>query len=136
MPNYGSKSERELKTCHPDLQILFKRVIRRRDHSVLEGHRGKSRQNLMVDTKRSKVRYPDGRHNSIPSDGADIAPYYKGIDWRGTAALKDVVEALLQMEAMLALEKVTSADYNVIRALVMGELDTYLDDPLLRRSHA
>lgn len=32
----------------------------------------------------------------------------------------------IQMEAMLALEKVTSADYNVIRALVMGEIDTYL----------
>lgn len=32
----------------------------------------------------------------------------------------------IQMEAMLALEKVTSADYNVIRALVMGELNTYL----------
>lgn len=32
----------------------------------------------------------------------------------------------IQMEAMLQLEKVTSADYNVIRALVMGEMDTYL----------
>lgn len=32
----------------------------------------------------------------------------------------------IQMEAMLKLEKVTSADYNVIRALVMGEMDTYL----------
>jgi len=32
----------------------------------------------------------------------------------------------IQMEAMLALEKVTSADYNVIRALVMGEINTYL----------
>lgn len=32
----------------------------------------------------------------------------------------------IQMEAMLALEKVTSADFNVVRALVMGEIDTYL----------
>lgn len=32
----------------------------------------------------------------------------------------------IQMEAMLKLEKVTSSDYNVIRALVMGEINTYL----------
>jgi len=32
----------------------------------------------------------------------------------------------IQMEALLALEKVTSSDYNAIRALVRGELETWI----------
>jgi len=49
------------------------------DFSVLEGHRGKDLQNLYYDQGKSKLRFPDGKHNSNPSLAVDLAPY--PIDW-------------------------------------------------------
>ena len=54
-------------------------VIKYVDCSVLEGHRSKERQNKLYDEKKTKVRYPDGRHNANPSRACDVAPY--PIDW-------------------------------------------------------
>ena len=49
------------------------------DCSVLEGHRGKEKQNAAYDKGNSKLRYPKGKHNQIPSIAVDVIPY--PIDW-------------------------------------------------------
>lgn len=48
--------------------------------TVLEGHRGQEAQEEAVRTGRSKVSYPNGKHNSLPSKAVDVAPY--PIDWK------------------------------------------------------
>jgi len=79
MPRFGRSSRSRLATCDEDLQDLFNEVIKHVDCSVLEGHRGKERQNKLYDEKKTKVRYQDGRHNASPSRAVDVVPY--PIDW-------------------------------------------------------
>lgn len=75
MPAFGRKSRRRLSTCHPDLQDLFNAVVEVFDCTILEGHRGKYRQNKLFAEKKSKVKYPNGRHNKKPSNAVDAAPW-------------------------------------------------------------
>ena len=80
MPKFGKKSKEQLKTCHPKLKEVFNEVIKKVDCSVLEGHRNKDRQNLLYKEGKTKVKYPDGRHNASPSNAVDVVPY--PIDWK------------------------------------------------------
>lgn len=41
---------------------------------IITGHRGEEAQNRCFEMGRSKVRWPEGRHNKKPSDAVDIAP--------------------------------------------------------------
>ena len=79
MPKFGRTSRRRLATCHEDLQDLFNEVIKYVDCSVIEGHRDEDRQNKLHEEGKTKVRYPDGRHNASPSRAADVVPY--PINW-------------------------------------------------------
>ena len=79
MPRFGRASRSRLTTCDRRLQKVFNEVIKYVDCSVLEGHRGEERQNKLCDEGKSKVRYPKGRHNSNPSNAADVTPY--PVDW-------------------------------------------------------
>ena len=45
------------------------------DCSVLEGHRGQERQDQLYIEGKTKVKYPNGRHNSKPSNAVDVTPY-------------------------------------------------------------
>jgi len=79
MPRYSKRSKDRLLTCDQRLQDVFNEVIKHVDCSILEGHRSKERQNKLYDEKRTKVKYPDGRHNSNPSKAVDVTPY--PVDW-------------------------------------------------------
>ena len=79
MPKFGKRSKERLATCDVKLQKVFNEVIKHVDCSVLEGHRSQERQDKLYEEGKTKVKYPDGRHNSSPSNAVDIAPY--PIDW-------------------------------------------------------
>ena len=79
MPKFGKKSKERLATCDPKLQEIFNEVIKSVDCSVLEGSRGEERQNKLYDEGKTKVRYPNGRHNAYPSLAVDVTPY--PVDW-------------------------------------------------------
>ena len=79
MPKFGKKSKERLATCDPKLQEIFNEVIKYVDCSVLEGSRGEERQNKLYDEGKTKVRYPNGRHNAYPSLAVDVTPY--PVDW-------------------------------------------------------
>ena len=82
MPRFGRRSRKNLETCHEDLQALFNEVIKYFDCTVIQGHRGEEEQNKYFDEGKSKVRYPNGRHNASPSNAVDVVPY--PIDWDDT----------------------------------------------------
>ncbi len=79
MPKFSEKSHAKLSTCHLLLQRVFHEVVRDFDCTILEGHRDEVRQNQMVDEGKSQVRWPDGKHNTVPSLAVDVAAY--PIDW-------------------------------------------------------
>lgn len=79
MPAFSQRSKKNLATCHPDLQRLFNTVIKTFDCTVLEGFRDKAAQDAAVASGHSKLNYPHGKHNSIPSLAADVCPH--PLDW-------------------------------------------------------
>jgi len=76
---FSERSRQKLDTCHPLLQILFYEVVRHFDCSIIEGHRPMHRQNQLYKEGKSKLPYPNSKHNSHPSHAVDVAPY--PIDW-------------------------------------------------------
>jgi peptidoglycan L-alanyl-D-glutamate endopeptidase CwlK len=79
VPYFGKKSKERLNTCNIKLQKVFNEVIKHVDCSILEGHREKDRQNKLYEEGKTKVKYPDGRHNRQPSSAVDVTPY--PVDW-------------------------------------------------------
>ena len=79
MPRFGKRSRERLATCDERLQRVFNEVINYVDCSVLEGHRGEERQEKLFKDGKTKVHYPDGRHNASPSRAVDVVPY--PVDW-------------------------------------------------------
>lgn len=79
MPSFSQKSLQRLMTCDERLQRIMNIVIQHMDITVLEGHRGKERQNKAYEEGKSKVKFPNSKHNKEPSMAVDVAPY--PIDW-------------------------------------------------------
>ena len=76
MPYFSKRSQEKLAGCDSHLQVLFNEVIRRRDCTILEGRRGRVRQNKLFEEGKSKLKYPKGKHNKIPSEAIDVAPHF------------------------------------------------------------
>jgi peptidoglycan LD-endopeptidase CwlK len=72
MFQFSQSSLDKLATCHPDLVILANECIKYRDCIILEGHRDESAQNEAYATGHSKLKYPFGKHNGIPSLAMDM----------------------------------------------------------------
>ncbi len=77
MPKFGQTSLKRLATCHPLLQELMHEVVLTQDCTILEGHRQKQRQNQLYAAGMSKVIFPNGAHNALPSLAVDAAPWFK-----------------------------------------------------------
>lgn len=89
MPKFGLKSLQKLSTCDERLQRVFKEVIKHWDCTILEGHRDEETQNEYYRTGRSKLKYPAGKHNALPSKAVDAAPYFESaphIRWNDTSS--------------------------------------------------
>ena len=74
---FGIASQAALGSAHSRLQAVALRVLRIKDHSVLKGHRPESEQNAAYYGKpqRSKLKWPDGKHNGLPSKAIDVQTY-------------------------------------------------------------
>ena len=82
MNQFSQSSAEKLSTCHTDLQVLFKEVIKGYDCTVLCGHRGEEDQNKAFKDGNSKLQWPNGKHNTSPSLAVDVAPYERtGVDY-------------------------------------------------------
>ena len=79
MVSFSKKSERNLSSCHPDIQRLFRVVLEICDCTILEGHRPQEVQEQYFEDGRSRVNWPNGKHNTEPYEALDAAAY--PIDW-------------------------------------------------------
>ena len=79
MPYFGKRSRTNLATCDERLRKVFNEVIKHVDCSVIEGNRNEARQNKLYAEGKTKVMFPNGRHNHNPSRAVDVVPY--PIDW-------------------------------------------------------
>lgn len=83
MPQFSDASNLKLNQCDERLQALFREVVKSYDCKVICGHRGQAEQDKAFAEGRSKLKYPQGKHNSIPSKAVDVGPYVtsKGLSW-------------------------------------------------------
>lgn len=79
MPQFSGASRKKLDGCHKRLQKVAKEAIKFYDFTVLEGYRGRDKQNRMVEEGKSQLKYPESKHNKKPAMAVDLAPY--PIDW-------------------------------------------------------
>ena len=80
MAYYLSKTSTErLGECDRDLQKVFREVIKYIDFSVICGFRDENDQNEAYLRGNSSKKWPNSRHNNMPSTAIDVAPY--PIDW-------------------------------------------------------
>lgn len=83
MPIFSQKSLQQLATCHTDLQTIFNEVIKYVDCVIIEGRRDKEAQDKAFADGKSKLQWPNGKHNFYPSNAVDVAPLVNGgIDWK------------------------------------------------------
>lgn len=82
MPMFSQESLSKLSTCHLDLQTIFFEVVRNFDCTVLQGVRNKAEQEQYFKEGKSKLQWPNGKHNQFPSIAVDVAPY--PINWNDT----------------------------------------------------
>lgn len=80
MYNFSTQSRMNLLSCHPDLPTLFNTVLKTVDCTVIEGHRNQEDQEKAFAAGNSKLHYPDGKHNGLPSMAVDVSPY--PVDWK------------------------------------------------------
>lgn len=79
MFKFSENSKTKLSQCCPELQMLFSTVIRYYDCTILCGHRNQQDQDEMFRTGKSKLQWPESRHNDFPSSAVDVVPY--PINW-------------------------------------------------------
>ena len=79
---YSKISKSRLGEAHKDLQLVFKEVLKHFDHSIICGHRGEQEQDTAFESGFSKVKFPNSKHNQLPSMAVDAIPF--PIDWNDT----------------------------------------------------
>ena len=79
MPSFAKASRAHRATCDPRLQRVLDRVIAIFDISVIWGHRGKEDQERAFATGHSTKRWPNSKHNRMPSPAMDVVPW--PVDW-------------------------------------------------------
>lgn len=101
MRKWSNKSLRVRATLDERLQGLFDEILENyADVSLIEGYRGKQRQNEYFAKGVTKVQYPDSKHNTFPSKAVDFQPYpYPEDDrelWASFAYVAGVAKVLAQ----------------------------------------
>ena len=79
MPTFSDTSKKNLEEAHEDLQKVFNEVIKYIDCKVIEGFRSQVEQDKTYFSGKSKLKYPESKHNQIPCLAVDVVPY--PIDW-------------------------------------------------------
>lgn len=111
MPKFSKKSLERLDTCHPDIQKVFKEVIKHVDCSILEGVRTKERQEELVRQGKSKtlnskhIKQADGYAHAV-----DVAPW--PIDWADRERFTLFAGFVLGIAKGLGVELVWGGDWD------------------------
>ena len=75
MPTFGKRSEEILSTLHPNLITVLRTAIQIKDFTIVEGFRDKAAQDAAFTRGASKIKWPNGKHNTSPSMAVDIRPW-------------------------------------------------------------
>lgn len=110
--SWGQKSQVCRASLRPELQLFADRLLERYegDLSIIWGHRGQKAQHQAFITKKSRVDWPNSKHNKVPSDALDIVPY--PIDWDDHAAFYRLHEVAVEVAEELGFIIIWGGDWD------------------------
>lgn len=76
-----------LATCEEDIQKVVGKVIEKWNINIIFGHRGKEDQDKAIAEGKTKLQWPNSKHNTTPSKAIDMCPVEvvgkrENIDWK------------------------------------------------------
>lgn len=125
----GAASTKALDTAHPKLQRLIrevdKRLSKRRmlDLTVVCGHRGQADQEKAFAEGKSTKHWPESKHNTLPSNAVDVAPY--PTDWNDRESFALLVGYILAVANDIDIEVDVGALWKKFPDLPHVELTAY-----------
>lgn len=75
MYKWGHRSLSIHRTLDPRLQDVLDMLLKYVDISLTSGHRNAEEQNALFEVGATKARWPDSKHNKLPSLAVDVSPY-------------------------------------------------------------
>ena len=120
MPVFSQRSKDKLAECHEDLQTLMNAVIVETDIIILCGHRGEQEQNEAYRTGKSKLMWPNGKHNKLPALAVDVAPY--PIDWNNIERFKELAVIIKRIAGELGINVKWGGDWQSFKDYPHWEL--------------
>ncbi len=76
---FSNNEEKILQNVDARLVAILRAARARMPFRIIEGYRNEARQNLLFEQGKTKVRFPNSKHNALPSLAVDIAPL--PLDW-------------------------------------------------------
>ena len=107
MPSFSKRSLERLETCVPELQLVMHEAILEYDFTVLCGHRGMEDQEKAFRDGNSRVHWPHGKHNSMPSKAVDVAPWFEEephIRWDDLVSFGVLAEVILRVAERMGIK--------------------------------
>jgi peptidoglycan L-alanyl-D-glutamate endopeptidase CwlK len=114
MPRFGKTSAANLATCHADLQTIMNELVKYQDVSVTCGRRGKSVQNDLFMRGKSTLRFPDSKHNALPTElslAVDVQPY--PVNWNDLGSFYMMVGRIKQIADQKGIKIRVGADWDM-----------------------
>lgn len=93
-------------TLHPDLQLIVDELIQYVDFTLICSHRTEEEQNEAYEQNVSQVKWPNSKHNKLPAEAMDLAPYFAGLglDWLDTHSIANLIGRVQQIADQLLKE--------------------------------
>ena len=113
MPTFGPTSLKHLALLHPDLQRLLKEAIQYFDFSIVCSFRGEVEQNKAYAKGTSTKKFPNSKHNRVPSDAVDLVPYRNGLRWEDDKAFYFLAGLLLGLSNKLNIHLRWGGDWDM-----------------------
>ena len=113
MARFGKVSMRRLDTCDPKLQHLFLVVVEKYDCMIVCGHRNKEDQNKAFTEGKSKLKWPKGKHNTLPSKAVDAAPWINGAICWDDKEVRKFAKYVLETAKTLGIKIRWGGDFNM-----------------------
>jgi len=95
----------QLLSCDNRLKKIIWAVADEMEIYVICGHRGREGQEKAFNEGKSKLQFPESKHNFIPSRAVDLAPRSPkgGIDWSDHAAFDRLAEVFMRKAEALGI---------------------------------
>jgi peptidoglycan L-alanyl-D-glutamate endopeptidase CwlK len=113
MPSFSVSSVNKLFTCRREIVDIFTDAIKILDFSVIYGYRNKQEQDKAFAAGKSKLKWPDSKHNKTPSEAIDVCPYKDGkLQWDDREAFILLAGVVLGIAAKKGIALRWGGDWN------------------------